>query len=101
MPNANRVDIDLGIDAAQRNLQTLKSEAAALRAELQEIGSVLGSNPSAQGAAQFFQTAQRLSTVESVINSSATVGVAAAATAGASPFGRNIVMRSVADPQGI
>lgn len=100
MPD-NKINLEIGIDDAQRSLQTLKSEAASLRAELQQIGNTLGTAPSSQGAAQLFQTAQRLSTIESVIQSSATVGVAAAAEAGAASFGRGIVNRSVGDPQGI
>lgn len=100
MPD-NKINLEIGIDDAQRNLQTLKSEAASLRAELQQIGNTLGTSPSAQVGAQFFQTAQRLSTIESVIQSSTTVGVAAAAEAGAASFGRGIVNRSVGDPQSI
>lgn len=100
MPD-NKINLEIGIDDAQRSLQTLKSEAASLRAELQQIGNTLGTAPSSQGAAQFFQTAQRLSTVESVIASSTSVGMGAAAQAGAMPFQRQVTMRSVADPQGI
>lgn len=102
-----KVELNLGTDQAAHALEALEAQAARLEQRLKSIATTLGTNPSAQAGAQFFQTAQELSTVKGAIGAiqgSATVtgpSVAAGAAQGASAFAKQVVMRSVADPQAI